>query len=186
MKIGYARVSSTGQSLEVQLEALRAAGCEETFEEKKSGKTGSKRPQLEAVLKFIRKGDCLVVTKLDRLARSTLDLHQIAQRLAEKGADLMVIGQPGMDTTTPTGKLLFTVLGAIGEFERSLILERTAEGRAKAKAAGKHLGRYPTLDAQQIAALRADAASWEGSMAELGAKYGIARSSVYRLIGDRA
>lgn len=181
IKVGYARVSTTGQSLPAQNEALTKAGCEEIFAEKKSGKQANSRPQLDAVLKYIRKGDTLVVTKLDRLARSVYDLHKIAQMLKDKEADFKVLDQAEMDTSTKYGKLVFTIVGAVAELERDLILERTAEGRAKAKAAGKHMGRYPALTPAQITDLKADAEVWEGSMAELGQKYGISRASVYRL-----
>ena len=184
MNVGYARVSTTGQSLAVQLEALKKAGCkpDDIFQEKKSGKTAAGRPQLEAALKFVRKGDTLIVTKLDRLARSVYDLHKIAQQLKEKQADLVVLDQGDINTTTKYGKLIFTILGAVAELERDLILERTAEGRAKAKAAGVHMGRRATLSPAQLANLKKDAKKWGGTMAELGEKYGLSRASVYRLV----
>ena len=181
IKIGYARVSSTGQSLEVQKELLIKAGCEKMFQETRSGKQGQDRPKLKEALNFIREDDTMVVTRLDRLARSVYDLHRIAQELKDKGAGLIAINQPEIDTTTKYGKLVFTILGGVAELERDLILERTAEGRARAKAAGKHLGRRPTLSPVQIAALKKDAAKWKGSASELGEKYGISRASVYRL-----
>ena len=181
MKIGYARVSTTGQSLELQRDILTKTGCEEIFEETRSGKQGQHRPKLSEALTFIRKGDTLVVTRLDRLARSVHDLHQIAQGLKEKGAGLIAINQPEIDTTSKYGKLIFMILGGVAELERDLILERTAEGRARAKAAGKHLGRRPTLSLKDVAALKKEAIKWKGSAAELGQKYGISRASVYRL-----
>jgi DNA invertase Pin-like site-specific DNA recombinase len=162
MKVGYARVSITGQSLEVQLEALKNAGCEpdSVYQEKRSGKSVDGRPQLQAALKFIRKGDTLVVTKLDRLARSVYDLHKIAQQLKEKAADLVVLNQADIDTTSKYGKLIFTILGAVAELERDLILERTAEGREKAKTAGVHMGRHATVDPDALANLKKEAKKW--------------------------
>ena len=184
MIVGYARVSTTGQSLEVQLEALKKAGCtpDSIYQEKRSGKSSDGRPQLQAALKFIRKRDTLVVTKLDRLARSVYDLHKIAQQLKDKEADLVVIDQTDIDTTSKYGKLIFTILGAVAELERNLILERTAEGREKAKAAGVHMGRRATLDLDQLASMKKEAKQWKGTKAELGEKYGLSRASVYRLI----
>lgn len=184
MKVGYARVSTTGQSLEVQLEALRAAGCEEIFQEKESGKTADNREQLQALLRFIRKGDTLVCTKLDRLARSVGDLDKIAGLLKEKEADLLVLGQAGLDTSTPTGKLLFNMLGAIAEFERDLILERTAEGRAKAKANGVSFGRKRKLDDHKLQLVIDDYKQGKLSANEVAKKHGISRSSLYRLMGE--
>lgn len=183
MKVGYARVSTTGQSLEVQLDALRAAGCDKVFQEKQSGKRADTRGQLQAALEFVREGDALIVTKLDRLARSVLDLHQIAQALEGKAVGLTVLDQRDLDTTSRTGKLLFTLLGAIAAFERELILERAAEGRAKAVQRGVRFGRPAALDDAQAAALRAEAGSWQGSAEELAEKWGISRSTLYRTLG---
>lgn len=182
IRIGYARVSTNGQSLELQREALTKSGCEELFEEKLSGKQAGNRPQLQAAMKFIRKGDILVVTKLDRLARSMTDLWALITKLEEKSAHLEVLQQPEINTTKREGKLIVSLLGYVAETERQLILERTAEGRARAKAAGKHMGRRPSLSDKQLSGLKKDAAKWEGSMAELGKKYGISRASVYRLL----
>ena len=126
-KIGYARVSSTGQSLEIQLSKLTAYGCTEPdgqiFQEKKSGTNTNNRPQLQECLRHVRKGDTLVITKLDRLARSTLDLTQIAEDLKTRGVELVVIDQ-NIDTSTPTGKLLFNMLASIAEFENDIRRER--------------------------------------------------------------
>ena len=127
MKIGYARVSTKDQELENQRTRLEAAGCEILFEEKISG-VAKKRPQLEKLLSQLRKGDVLVVTKLDRLARSTSELLRIAEGLNEKNAGLQSLDEPWADTTTPAGKMIMTVFGGIAEFKRSLILPRTQEG----------------------------------------------------------
>lgn len=137
--IGYARVSTSGQTLDGQLEQLRAAGCENLFQETISG-VRSDRPELQAALNALSNGDVLVVTRLDRLARSTRDLLDIVHTVETKGAQLKALTDAWADTTTPTGKLILTVLGGLAEFERSLIAERTAEGRARARRAGKRLG----------------------------------------------
>ncbi|MGP9833372.1 recombinase family protein [Marinobacter sp. NSM] len=142
MKYGYARVSTTGQSLESQIEQLEAAGCHRIKSEKMSGKTAV-REELQGLLQHVLgQGDTLVVCKLDRLARSTADLLKIAEELEELGAGLEVLNI-NLDTKTPTGKLMLTMLGAIAQFERELMLERQAEGIAKAKAAGKYKGGAP-------------------------------------------
>ncbi len=139
MNYGYARVSTTGQSLEAQIEQLEAAGCHRIKSEKASGKTAA-RTELQGLLQHVLgQGDNLVVCKLDRLARSTADLLKIAEELETLGAGLEVLNI-NLDTKTPTGKLMLTMLGAVAQFERELMLERQAEGIAKAKAAGKYKG----------------------------------------------
>jgi DNA invertase Pin-like site-specific DNA recombinase len=178
MLIGYARVSSTGQSLDLQLEQLRAAGCEEVFAEKKSGRHGSDRPELESALRHVRRGDVLLVTRLDRLARSLGDLLRIAQRLDEKGAGLRVLQQSGVDTTTSTGKLTLAILGAVAEFENDIRRERQMDGIAKAKAEGRYRGRPATVDR---AAVKAALDAGAQPSADLARQLGIARSSLYRI-----
>lgn len=185
MKIGYARVSTTGQDYETQISKLQAEGCNEIFSEKQSGKSTNDREQLQAALRFARKGDVLVITKLDRLARSMGDLWQIVRGLDEKGVGFKVLDQEGMDTTTATGKLLFNILGSIAEFERDLINTRTAEGRTAAKAKGVKFGRKEKLTSEQLEALRADVKAGNLSMQAIAEKYGIARNSVYRLAGAK-
>ena len=139
MKVGYARTSSLEQQagLDAQFRDLKVAGCEKIFSEQVSAI--GKRQQLEAAIDFIREGDTLVVTKLDRLARSTQHLLEIAERVQAKGADLCILNLG--DTSTATGRLMFTVIGAIACFERELMLERQREGIAKAKAEGKYKSR---------------------------------------------
>lgn len=181
MLIGYARVSSTGQSLDLQLDHLRAAGCEEVFAEKKSGRGGSERPELEAALRHARNGDVLLVTRLDRLARSLGDLLKIAQRLDERGAGLRVLQQAGVDTTTSTGKLTLAILGAVAEFENDIRRERQMDGIAKAKAEGRYKGRPATVDR---AAIKAALEAGEKPSAGLARRLGIARSSLYRLADE--
>ena len=185
MKIGYARVSTTGQDYETQLTKLKAEGCEKIFSEKQSGKQADNREQLQAAIKYSRKGDVLVVTKLDRLARSMGDLWQIVRELDSKGVGFKVLDQAGMDTTTPTGKLMFNILGSIAEFERDLINARTDEGRKAAKAKGVKFGRKEKLTSEQVEALRADVKVGEMSMQAIADKYGITRNSVYRLVGSK-
>lgn len=181
MKIGYARVSTTGQSLEAQVAALRAEGCEEVFEEKISGKTTEGRKQLTAALQMCRKNDVFVATKLDRLARSMTDLWSIVGTLDEKKCALKILDQPLIDTTRPEGKVVISLLGYVAETERQLILERTTNGRDRAKKAGVRFGRKACLSTAQLDALKRDAVGWSGSVSELGRKYGLSRSSVYRL-----
>lgn len=138
--VGYARVSTTGQSLEAQLEALKH--CDKVFQEKVSGAKDD-RPQLHQMLDYVREGDTVQVTKLDRLARNTRHLLEIADRLSHKGVSLQVLNL-GIDTASPTGKLMMTLIGGIATFERELMLERQAEGIALAKRKGKYKGRKPT------------------------------------------
>jgi DNA invertase Pin-like site-specific DNA recombinase len=185
MNIGYARVSTTGQDYQTQLAKLQAAGCVEIFSEKQSGKDTDHREQLQAAIRFARKGDVLVVTKLDRLARSISDLWKIASELQAKDAGFRVLDQEGMDTSSATGKLLFNILGSIAEFERDLINARTAEGRIAAKERGVKFGRKAKLTDEQVGEIKADVKAGQLSMQAIADKYGIARNSVYRLAGAK-
>lgn len=174
--IGYARVSTTGQSLNAQLAAL--SGCDKVFQEKVSGAKDD-RPQLNLMLEFVREGDSVVVTKLDRLARNTRHLLEIAEFLYSKQVTLR-IQNLGIDTGTPTGKLMLTMVGAIATFERELMLERQAEGIALAKQRGSYKGRKPTAMAKKrdvIALLNSGL-----SKPEVCKKLGISLSSVVRII----
>lgn len=184
MKIGYARVSSTGQDYQTQLDKLQAAGCEKVFHEKQSGKSADDRVQLQAALEFAREGDVLIVTKLDRLARSMNDLTSITSELQKKGVGFVVTDQQ-IDTTTPTGKLLFNILGSLAEFERDLINSRCDEGRKAAKLKGVVFGRKAKLSDEQIDSLKIDVKAGVLSMQQIAAKHGIARNSVYRLAGAK-
>jgi DNA invertase Pin-like site-specific DNA recombinase len=179
MLVGYARVSSVGQSLDVQL--ARLAHCERIFQEKRSGTT-DQRPELRACLSFVREGDTLVVTKLARLARSTLHLCTIAEQLASKGVQLDVLDQ-AIETRSPTGRLLFHVLGAIAEFETTLRKERQMEGIAHAKGRGVRFGRTHALSAVQVDALRQRRASGE-AITSLMRAYGLSKTSVYRYLAQ--
>lgn len=186
MMIGYGRTSSVEQiaGLEGQERDLRAAGCEKVFAERVS--SVAKRPQLEAALDFAREGDTLTVTKPDRLARSVADLLSIVGRLESKGVALHVLSMGGqeVDTRTPTGKLMLTMLGAVAEFERGLMLERQREGIAKAKAEGKYRGRVPTAQRQAADVLKLKAEGVRPT--EIAKRLGIGRASVYRVLGPPA
>jgi DNA invertase Pin-like site-specific DNA recombinase len=173
--IGYARVSTTGQSLDAQLAALSA--CDKVFQEKVSGAKDD-RPQLKLMLEFVREGDSVVVTKLDRLARNTRHLLEIAEFLATKKVTLK-IQNLGIDTGTPTGKLMLTMVGAIATFERELMLERQAEGIALAKAKGKYKGRMPTAMDKSVEVIMM--LNQEIPKAEIARKLGISLSSVQRI-----
>jgi DNA invertase Pin-like site-specific DNA recombinase len=179
MLVGYARVSSSGQSLDVQLEALEKAECDELFAEKRTGTSVAGRAELERALSFVRKGDTLVVTRLDRLARSAADLHNIVRQLTEKGVAFRCLQQSSIDTTTSTGKLLLGVLASIAEFEADIRRERQREGIERAKAAGVYKGRKPSVDVAAVRALRKQGLGGT----EIAKKLGIARASVYRALG---
>jgi len=178
--IGYARTSTTEQTagLEAQLRDLEATGCHRIFKEQLSS-VDTKRPELERALDYVREGDTLVVTKLDRLARSMPHLVEITGKLKAKGVDLKVLAL-NLDTSTPTGKLMLNLLGSIAEFERELMLERQREGIAKAKAEGKYKGRAPTArrKAADVRRLRAEGKTVEAIVKELG----VSRSSVFRAL----
>ena len=178
--VGYARTSTTDQKagLAAQLRDLNAAGCTKVFHEELSS-VATKRPQLDAALDYLREGDTLIVTKPDRLARSTLDLLQIAKRLEGEGVTLRILSLD-LNTSTPTGKLMLTVLGGIATFERDLMLERQREGIAKAKAEGKYKGRAPTArrKAADVVRLKAEGLTGDAIAAQLG----IGRASVFRIL----
>jgi DNA invertase Pin-like site-specific DNA recombinase len=178
--IGYARVSSTDQKLEVQLDQLQKLGVDRVYQEKASG-ADSERVQLAAMLDYARQGDTVVACKLDRIARSTQHLLSIVDRLTAKGVALKVLNID-LDTATPTGKLMLTMLGAIATFEREMMLERQADGIAKAKEAGKYLGRKPTAKAKgtEVVALVAQGLTKEAVAAQLG----IGVASVYRILKE--
>jgi DNA invertase Pin-like site-specific DNA recombinase len=183
--VGYARVSTRDQKLDLQLDALNQHGCTKIFMEKESGgKTD--RPELKNALAYLRRGDTLVVTKLDRLARSTFDLHRIAKQLDERGIHLVVLNN-NIDTSSPAGKLLFTMLGAVAEFERDLINERTAEGRERAKAKGTHMGRKGQDEKHVKKALALFEARSENGLSvnEISSMTGVPRSTIYAKIKEQ-
>jgi DNA invertase Pin-like site-specific DNA recombinase len=145
---GYARVSTNGQALDAQVTQLEAAGCARVFREKVSG-AKTDRAELKKLLRSLRDGDVMLVTRLDRLARSARDLLNIMHAVDGKSAGFRSLGEAWADTTTPLGRLILTILGGMAEFERELIKTRTAEGRARAVAMGVRLGRRPKLDEEQ-------------------------------------
>ena len=178
MLVGYARVSSVGQSLDVQLELLAEAGCNKVFAEKKSGRTTDGRAALAEALDFVREGDTLVVTRLDRLARSVGDLFAIIDRLQAKGVQFRCLQQSGVDTNSSTGRLMLAILGAVAAFEADIRKERQADGIAKAKAAGIYKGRKPSVDTGRVRELH-DAGK---RPADIARELGIGRASVYRAL----
>src|SRR6516164_3510850 len=177
--IGYARVSTDGQTLAAQTEALHQAGCARIFAEKISG-AYSDRPQLAKAIAALGEGDTLIVTKLDRLARSTRDLLNNLDAIGKAGATFRSLGDAWADTTTPAGKLMLTVLGGLAEYERHLILSRTAEGRTRAQAAGVRFGRKPSLTQYQRAeALRRRAAG--ETLVEIARSFNVSHMTIARL-----
>lgn len=182
MLIGYARTSTTDQQagLEAQLRDLRAAGCERIFSERVSSMAD--RAELDGALQFVREGDTLVVTKIDRLARSTIRLWEIVGGLDAKGVGLRVLNLGGevVDTRSATGKLILTIFAGFAQFEREMMLERQREGIAKAKAEGAYKGRKPTARAKGDDARRMAA---EGkNPTQIAKALGIGRASVYRAL----
>lgn len=182
--VGYARVSTSDQDYSLQIEQLEKYGCTKIFSEKKSGKNTG-RPEFQKALDYLREGDKLVVYKIDRLARSTRDLHNIVHELDEKGIGVVFIKEQ-IDFSTPAGKLMFTMLGAIAEFERDLINERTKEGRERAKAQGKHLGRKgkDTKEVKRALKLLAEREQNGMSVNDIVKATGVPRSTIYAKIKE--
>jgi DNA invertase Pin-like site-specific DNA recombinase len=178
MLVGYARVSTQDQNPALQLDALKAAGCEKMFVEKASGAQRD-RPELSAALDYLRAGDSLVVWKLDRLARSLKQLIETVELLESRSIGLRSLTE-AIDTTTAGGKLIFHVFGALAEFERSIIRERTKAGLDAARARGKKGGRPPSLDAKDLAAAKAMLSDPEITMEEVAKRLQVAPSTLYR------
>ena len=179
MIIGYARVSTDGQTLDAQQAALTAAGAERVFAEKVSGAVSDRRALAKAIA-ALEAGDVLLVTKLDRLARSTRDLLNTLAAIGDRGAGFRSLGDPWADTTTPHGRLMLTVLGGLAEFERHLILARTGEGRQRAKARGVRFGRKLKLTKHQREEALARREAGE-PFAEIGRSYNVSHSTISRL-----
>ena len=180
--VGYARVSSAGQDLSVQLEKLK--GCDKVFKEKRSG-VDAGRPELKRCLDYLREGDTLLVTKIDRLARSTSDLYRIVSQLAEKGVSFKVLDDPSIDTSSRTGKLVMGILALIAEFENDIRRERQMDGIAKARERGVRFGRKPRLlpeTVKEIRALREGGTTVPGIMRQTK----LSKASVYRALGAAA
>ncbi len=182
MLVGYARTSTAEQvaGFEAQIRELEAAGCEQLFQEQVS--SVAQRAELDSALKFVRDGDTLIVTKLDRLARSTQHLLKMIEELDQKGVALRILdfGGAAMDTKSPTGKLMLTMFGAMAEYERALMLERQREGIAKAKADGRYKGRVPVSDTKVKEVHMLKAKGFKAS--DIAKELSLGRSTVYRII----
>lgn len=177
--LGYARVSTFGQTLDAQLEQLKAAGCARVFQEKASGARVD-RKELNRLLATIAAGDELVVTRIDRLARSTFDLFAIVRRVVDAGAQFRSLAEPWADTSTSTGRLMIAVLGGLADVERDLIRTRTAEGRSRAQARGQHMGRRSSLTAEQRQEIR-DRLAEGATLADLSRTFNVSKSTISRL-----
>jgi len=179
-RLGYARVSTYGQTLTAQLEQLRADGCSTIYRETASGARADRR-ELNRMLKQLATGDVVTVTRIDRLARSTFDLFAIVKRITDAGGQFRSLAEPWADTATSTGRLMLAVLGGLADVERDLIRTRTAEGRTRAKAQGRHMGRRPALTSQQ--ATEARQRRQEGAtLKELAESYNVGRATISRLL----
>jgi DNA invertase Pin-like site-specific DNA recombinase len=181
--VGYARVSSVGQDYKAQIESLRAAGADKIFNEKQSG-LDKARPELAKCLDYVREGDVLIVTKLDRLARSASHLHQIVEALIAKEVGFKVLDDPSLDTTTRTGKLVFGILASIAEFETALRKERQLEGIARAKAEGRTGGRPALVTKEtrdEIARLRHKGLS----IRKIAVQVGFSKATVQKAVAGR-
>lgn len=180
-RIGYGRVSTTDQNPDSQEDALTKAGCERRFVEKISG-TKASRPQWNACKEALRKGDTLVVTRLDRLGRSTKDLLEIAEFLESKGVNLVATEQENIDTTTPHGKMFFTILAAVAEFEHAMMKARTLDGLAAARARGRKGGRRNALSPKQIDAIRNLYETGDTTVSQIAEAFKVSRPTVYRAL----
>jgi DNA invertase Pin-like site-specific DNA recombinase len=182
MLIGYARVSTAGQSLDLQLDALQAAGADRVFSDIASGKRDD-RPGLADALKALKQGDVLLIWKLDRLGRSLQHLVEVVSELQKRGVGLRVL-TGGIDTTSATGRLVFGIFAALAEFEREIIRERTVAGLAAAKARGRQGGRRPKLTPKQLAHARRLLADGD-TVTAVAATLRVGRSTLYRSLEAR-
>ena len=177
--IGYARVSTYGQTLDAQLEQLKAAGCVKVYREKATGAKIERR-ELQRMLRAMAPGDVVTVTRIDRLARSTFDLFSIVKGIADAGGQFRSLAEPWADSSTSTGRLMLAVLGGLADVERDLIRTRTAEGRSRATARGQHMGRPPALTAQQAAEARQRRQDG-ATLKELADSYNVSKATISRL-----
>lgn len=178
-RVGYARVSSTGQSLEVQLEKLNQEKCDRIYQEKRSGRTAD-RPEFLSCMNYLREGDTLIITRLDRLARSVVHLAQLAKRFQKENIDLLVIDQ-NIDTSTSTGRLMFNMLASIAEFENDLRTERQAEGIAKAKKNGVKFGRPAKLTDTKKQAIYSRRLAG-ATIGQLAKEFSLGEATIYRAL----
>lgn len=178
MLVGYARVSTSDQSLDIQHDQLAQAGVEKVFGEQRSGKTAANRPELQRALDFCREGDTFVVTRLDRFARSAADLHRTVELLTAKGVGFRCLQQGGIDTTTIHGKLMLGILAAVAEFELDIRQERQREGIENAKTKGVYQGRKASIDRKAVNQLRTDGLTARA----IAVRLGCSQASIYRLL----
>jgi DNA invertase Pin-like site-specific DNA recombinase len=185
MKYGYARVSSNTQDYQAQVEALKAAGCERIYSEKVSGKSTNGRREFDKLMRALASGDAVVVTKLDRLARSSRDLQNILHELKERECGFVSLNETWCDTTSDVGQLMLTIMGGIAQFERSLIRKRCEDGIERARAMGKQFGRPTALDAGQKRKIAERYANGE-TMAELAREYECGDATIWRALQPAA
>src|SRR5664280_804223 len=178
---GYARVSTGEQSLDRQQDELTAAGAEMVYSEVGSGKKGAVRPQWDELLRSLRNGDTLMVTELSRLGRSTSQLSQLADDLSDRGISLRILNL-GIDTGTPSGKLIYSIIAAVAEMERDLLIERTMSGLAASRARGRVGGRKPSLTPAQVRRVRQLYDAEDLTVAEIASSVGVSRQTVYRYL----
>jgi DNA invertase Pin-like site-specific DNA recombinase len=178
-RLGYARVSTVGQTLEAQLDQLKAAGCSRVFREKVSGAKVD-RKELGRLLKSLATGEQVIVTRIDRLARSVFELFAIVKKIIDAGGQFLSLAEPWADTSTSTGRLMIAVLGGLADVERDLIRTRTGEGRARAKLRGQHMGRPPKMTAAQKQEARRRRKDGE-AVADLARSYGVSPAAIYRV-----
>jgi len=181
MRYGYARVSSRSQDYSAQVDALKAASCERIFSEKRSAKSATDRPEFTKLMRTLVPGDIIVVCKLDRLARSSRDLHNILHEVQEQDCGFVSLGDAWCDTTTEVGRLMLTIMGGIAEFERGLIRQRCEAGIERARANGKQFGRPTALDAGQRRRIAERYAGGE-TMAELAREYECGETTIWRAL----
>ena len=184
-KVGYARVSTKGQKDDTQVDELKAAGVDKLFVDHGVSGKHAARPELDAALAYLRKGDVLVITRLSRAMRSLKHMIALAEDLQERGCDLIVLKQQ-IDTTSPTGRLVFHILAAMDEFQRELIVEGTLEGLAAAKSRGKLGGRKPSYTEHQAQTVKSLHDKGELTAEEIGRVVGVSRSTVYRMLAATA